>query len=103
MSDKITLEMAMDIPVWMGVYCAEPDRKIDVEMSYSDLRAIWDWHRESVPTSKKPDQKHGKWIVGKIRGDIRTVCSNCEEETGTMYEFNYCPNCGARMDGADDA
>lgn len=43
------------------------------------------------------ERKHGKWEVKKIRGDLRTVCSCCKNETGTLYEFDYCPNCGARM------
>ena len=59
---------------------------------------------EELPAADVVEQKYGKWIEEEIRGDIRTVCSNCEEETGTIYEFNYCPNCGARMvtDGQDE-
>lgn len=34
---------------------------------------------------------HGKWIG--------TVCSFCGESTSNYYDCNYCPHCGARMDG----
>ena len=27
-------------------------------------------------------------------------CSECLEETG--YAYNYCPNCGAKMDGGNE-
>lgn len=40
--------------------------------------------------------RHGRWIdVREYCGDY--MCSNCE----TLYstnKFNYCPNCGAKMD-----
>ena len=35
--------------------------------------------------------KHGRWMG--------TVCSACGESFSEYYDCNYCPNCGARMDG----
>ena len=49
MNDKITLTEAIDCPVWLMVYAAEPTRTIDVTMSYADLKAIYDWIHETVP------------------------------------------------------
>ena len=49
MKDKITLKDAIEIPTWLMVYAAEPNRKIDVERSYADLKAIYDWFYENVP------------------------------------------------------
>ena len=43
MADKITLSSALNEPVWMIVYAAEPLREIDVTMTYADLKAIYDW------------------------------------------------------------
>lgn len=40
---------------------------------------------------------HGRWIDAReYCGDY--MCSNCEALYGTN-KFNYCPNCGAKMDG----
>lgn len=39
--------------------------------------------------------KHGKWIV--INGCV--CCSVCGEPN---MEWNFCPNCGAKMDGGKD-
>ena len=39
-------------------------------------------------------QKSGKWI--DING-IYAECSNCNEEIYITGDFNYCPNCGAKM------
>ena len=40
---------------------------------------------------------HGRWIDAReYCGDY--MCSNCDALYGTN-KFNYCPNCGAKMDG----
>lgn len=40
--DKISLQNAVETPFWMAVWATEPDRRICVEMSYSDLKIIAD-------------------------------------------------------------
>lgn len=40
--DKISLPMAVETPFWMAVWAAEPERMVDVRMSYSDLKVICD-------------------------------------------------------------
>ena len=44
------------------------------------------------PLSEIEPAKHGTWIWK----DHYLVCSECGEENDRT---NYCPNCGARMDG----
>ena len=41
---------------------------------------------------------HGQWIPfhSQAAGDIH-YCSACE--VGSTWRSNYCPNCGAKMDG----
>lgn len=51
-----------------------------------------------LPAADVRPVRHGRWLIKTIRGDKRTVCSECLLETGTCYEENYCPNCGSRMD-----
>ena len=44
---------------------------------------------------------HGKWIdvrEKRLFGDHYFLCSNCKSRNGSMIPFNYCPNCGAKMD-----
>lgn len=50
-----------------------------------------------VPTADVAEVRHGKWLDGKKN----YICSNCKSETGVV-KFNYCPNCGAKMDGKDE-
>ena len=41
---------------------------------------------------------HGRWVSNGIQDSVLSKCSLC----GIMYgssSFNYCPNCGSKMDG----
>lgn len=42
--------------------------------------------------------KHGKWGASDIPDSILSKCSVCGFSCGA-YTFNYCPDCGSRMDG----
>ena len=62
--------------------------------------------------------KHGKWIEQKVTHDDNrrstiiadwqsAKCSNCGKYHTTPYlyyfrNYNYCPNCGAKMDGGEE-
>lgn len=37
-------------------------------------------------------------IVLRFCLDKWLECSNCQSRNETMIKFNYCPNCGAKMD-----
>lgn len=55
-----------------------------------------DYIRERLERVKVPDVApviHGRW---KLAGDA-SRCSACERKS--VIEYNYCPNCGAKMDG----
>ena len=40
------------------------------------------------------EQKHGQWGYNKYR---QMYCSNCGQYPEIAVEWNYCPNCGAKM------
>ena len=45
--------------------------------------------------------KHGRWVKEEDR-HMHWHCSECSYVIGAMVmDSNYCPNCGARMDGDD--
>lgn len=54
---------------------------------------------DRVPAADVEPVRHGKWIK---RTDMRTAytCSCCDKLLfcDTYIDFNYCPNCGAKMD-----
>ena len=53
---------------------------------------------ERIPAADVAPVVHGRWIPfhSEAAGDIQ-YCSACD--VGCTWKPNYCPNCGARMDG----
>ena len=44
--------------------------------------------------------KHGRWIINS--DGYYPQCSECMNEPQSRIMTNFCPNCGARMDGDRD-
>ena len=53
MNDQITLKQAMEQTVWMAVYALEPERNIDVTMTYADLFAIYKLVKERMEEKER--------------------------------------------------
>lgn len=49
-----------------------------------------------IPAADVAPVVHGRWVFG---GDGCVICSECNEEESNDNHRNYCPNCGAKMDG----
>ena len=55
---------------------------------------------ESIPAADVAPVVHGRWIGTDKRPHLAYKCSACEAKRyGKVDLINYCPNCGARMDG----
>lgn len=61
---------------------------------------------ESIPTADVVEVKHGRWIKkwhdNNLIGHEYEECSVCGcliSDTEKFWDCNYCPNCGARIDG----
>lgn len=71
----------------------------------------WDGHTSkdvrrllSIPAADVAPVVHGRWKASSVLLE----CQNCGEIYSRLggnggKAWNYCPNCGARMDGADNA
>lgn len=58
-----------------------------------------------IPSSDVAPARHGMWVdvrEKRLFGEHYFLCSNCKTRNGSMIPFNYCPNCGAKMDGEAD-
>ena len=56
---------------------------------------------DAVPTANIAPVRHGRWIEHE-KYDFGTMydCSICGDRIlDNGHSWNYCPNCGARMDG----
>lgn len=64
-----------------------------------------------TPTADVQEVRNGRWILPRKKGCVTydevayKECSECGEVTflaKTKYsQMNYCPNCGAKMDGKE--
>ena len=64
----------------------------------ADGKLVSSWLSEA-PTVDAVEVVHGRWIDVALRyTQVKEKCSVCG---GIVYAhgFNYCPNCGAKMDG----
>lgn len=52
---------------------------------------------EEFPAADVVPVVHGRWIMHADELGLTCECSVCHIET--MCDGNYCPNCGAKMDG----
>ena len=86
------------------IHCAECD-------SYHGVRCRACWvddtldYIDSEPAADVAPVRHGRWISDE--GDVLFHCSECETQISTSWDYddlqwNYCPDCGAKMYGGDD-
>ena len=52
---------------------------------------------DEIPAADVVPVQHGRWIMHDDELGLTCECSVCHIET--MGDGNYCPNCGAKMDG----
>lgn len=73
--------------------CAEHNRTVAEEFLAQHIENVKDW----APVT------HGKWHI--MSGTkTRRVCSHCGWDVPEYGKFySYCPNCGAKMDGDENA
>ena len=54
-----------------------------------------------IPPADVAPVRHARWIEvreKRLFGEHYFICSNCKSRNGLMIPFNYCPNCGCKMD-----
>ena len=60
---------------------------------------------ETLPTADVEEVKHGEWLLHHVGHGHYWECSVCHADPCIYIteNTNYCPNCGAKMDGKEDA
>lgn len=97
MSDYIKREDAIDYLVtnmnWFdadGIETSEEEKRADITELVN-----------GVPSEDVAPVRHGRWTdeiiaLGNLAVPMHYECSMCLFRS--LYRFNYCPNCGAKMD-----
>lgn len=117
MDDKITAAMMGDAKPSRRRPTMELIEREALIQAIEDLRgscdsrfydeAIIDCVSEAVsaPTIDAAPVVHGRWIQRYNENHQQFIeCSNCNFEYGLPFacKLNYCPHCGARMDGTEE-
>lgn len=72
--------------------------------SVKQMKAI-----DSIPAVDAVEVRHGHWVTEEeaiekddysLR-DTCSVCGHCDWDCTESESFNFCPNCGAKMDGEE--
>ena len=58
-------------------------------------------HIRNLPEADVEEVRHGYWTNERWEGlsSFSAECSECTKRTLSYFHYNYCPNCGAKMDG----
>ena len=58
-------------------------------------------YEDAIQSNRLVEQKHGRWVVCGDGEYVPFMCSACGKTTSWYHAqtANYCPNCGAKMDG----
>ena len=93
----------------LGVDCISRQAVIDSLYDWSNhsMTDAETWHLrqvigdiKSMPSVTPQEPKTGHWIPSHIPESILDECSECGFSCGA-FTFNYCPNCGAKMESED--
>jgi Zn finger protein HypA/HybF involved in hydrogenase expression len=107
MAEYIEREAAMDIfgdvPMWVGYYEPYP---FEVHRAIVGVVKLIKEELSKVPAADVAPVVHGQWDdSGRYTfpsGDVAVRCTNCgcalTESEYRLYNWNYCPICGAKMD-----
>ena len=73
---------------------------------FPDYMTVWKYLHQLSSAERR-----GRWIEEYSANHFQAKCSACGKSTlygitydleGNAYYMNYCPNCGARMDGEEE-
>ena len=94
--EAVVKELKEELDFESPMYTADQNKHIDIGLKIA-LRVI-----RKAPTADVVEVKHGRWIEKDLFSMYHKV-HNCSECGEPVYDngkpFNYCPNCGAKMDG----
>lgn len=86
----------------MDEYISRHEAIRAVQLSYGNYEAT----RKAIfelPAADVAPVRHGRWTMSSDRPDT-IICSCCDSAfdvwKADIKRHNYCPNCGARMEGA---
>ena len=83
------------------------DADLALELKDKNMNYVYDLYDledflAGVPAADVVEEKFGEWKLKHIGVGHYWECSQCENRLCGLPRTNYCPNCGAKMDGRSD-
>ena len=105
MAEYIERGALMQFPIRRNHY----DRKNGNKHFINGIETVLEY-AENLPAADVAPVVHGRWDDSGIytfpSGAVAVRCTNCgcalTESEHRLYNWNYCPVCGAKMDGGAD-
>lgn len=96
--ERLTYRSSMGNAVSKGA-CSRVECDFDCDScSIDTLVQHLCYYEDMIESGKMVEQKHGRWIKKQYVGyEPFYLCSVCEKIHD--QEYNFCNNCGAKMDG----
>ena len=92
---EIIVSGCAEQPYYQIKYYDTADKRTHIGYGSYCYGNVIEWLKEYFEPIQADEQPvvHGQWFG--------TVCTACGESTSFYYDCNYCPHCGAKMDGED--
>ena len=65
-----------------------------------DDGVLWVLEKIDELPAAQPERPKGKWIVSHVPDSMLWECNQCGFDCGA-HSFNFCPMCGAKMEGSE--
>ena len=106
---KIIVDGTVEKPYYSILWLDKENKGYNVGYSSYCLDYVFKWLEvvfeivasDESHSSDVAPVRHGRWLDSKHKIFSNTydyVCSNCRCDYA-LAKYNYCPNCGAKMDG----
>lgn len=106
MATKKRLIDADDLTARLNEIAAVPWNQKAAPVCWADAYYVFIEDIEEAPTIDAVEVVHGRWEPRKdIPGFVRcSVCHDCNiyDDWADGKKWNYCPNCGTKMDGDEN-
>lgn len=94
-TDKISLENAVETPFWMAIWATEPERMVEVEMSYSDLKILCDLIDEKrkdkwIPVERKLPENADYILLSFANFSLPMIGRYEEDPEGGAFYLGDC-------------
>lgn len=97
MIEYITKEQARDALLYL-----DDDLAFVPEDRIEEISNAWNDEIRRLPAADVVEVVHGEWLNGRTFLE-NAVCSNCKTTYEAYYsKYQYCPQCGAKMDGENE-